>query len=302
MKVAITSARNEAPYLIEWVAWLKLVGFDHIVIFTNNNTDDTIAVLSALKATKSIDFYELEPPPGKKPQMHAFENGVQWCHEHKPAWVMCIDPDEYPIFHRDKHLSDYIGRFSYADAIAINWRIFGSSNQANKGCGTTIERFTMAAHPDDAKQNQFKTLFRYSEDITRFHHRVFWKSDSRANRRYVFSDGLLLSPNQRLPGFKQLACLPVKLSQAQVNHYMTRSFDELLLKMGRGDGFKTGINPNPAQKAYFDRYDLNECKDTSALDMFNNYFATYRELRSNCLSLISRQFGIECMARVLNSM
>ncbi|MEL7000367.1 MAG: glycosyltransferase family 2 protein, partial [Pseudomonadota bacterium] len=40
--------RNEAPYVLEWVAYHRIIGFDHIVVCTNDCDDNTPALLDAI--------------------------------------------------------------------------------------------------------------------------------------------------------------------------------------------------------------------------------------------------------------
>ena len=49
-KVIITTMKNEAPYILEWVAHHLVIGFDHIVVLTNDCTDTTNAILTRLDA------------------------------------------------------------------------------------------------------------------------------------------------------------------------------------------------------------------------------------------------------------
>ncbi|WP_413694106.1 glycosyltransferase family 2 protein [Psychromonas sp. KJ10-2] len=125
MKVVITSMRNEADYILEWVSWNLMIGFDKIIIYTNNNDDDSLILLEKLQKIGVIEYFELNPPEGKQPQMYAFNKGMEWVHEHKPEWVCCLDSDEFLVLKYDSNITDYLSRFN-ADAIAINWKIFGS--------------------------------------------------------------------------------------------------------------------------------------------------------------------------------
>ena len=44
----VTSIRNEGVALLEWVAHYRVLGFDTIFIYTNDNTDGSIALLERL--------------------------------------------------------------------------------------------------------------------------------------------------------------------------------------------------------------------------------------------------------------
>jgi len=55
-KVIITTMKNEAPYILEWVAHHLVIGFDHIVVLTNDCTDTTNAILTRLDALGYVTF------------------------------------------------------------------------------------------------------------------------------------------------------------------------------------------------------------------------------------------------------
>ena len=48
--VLLSSFRNEAPFVLEFVAHHKVLGFDQIIIASNDCTDGTVQILDALQA------------------------------------------------------------------------------------------------------------------------------------------------------------------------------------------------------------------------------------------------------------
>ena len=54
----VTSLKNEGPYVIEWLAFHKSVGFDHVVIFENDSDDFTDLILKRLDAMGRDQFRE----------------------------------------------------------------------------------------------------------------------------------------------------------------------------------------------------------------------------------------------------
>ena len=49
-KVLFSAMKNEAPFVLEWVAYHKVIGFDEIVIAFNDCDDGTAELLRALEA------------------------------------------------------------------------------------------------------------------------------------------------------------------------------------------------------------------------------------------------------------
>lgn len=279
MKVVITSMRNEAHYIDEWVAWNIYIGFDKVIVFTNNNTDATLEVLEKHRKKGVVEYFELNPPPGSKPQMYAFKQGLEWARKHQPDWIACMDPDEFLVLKQDKNIDEFLNRYPQTDAIAINWKIFGSADIPFKGKGLTVERFLMAAKQDFHHHRQFKSLFRYSEHIERFHHRAIYKEAARKSIRYIYADGVAFTPEEMLPGFAKDKRSHVNFDLAQINHYTIRSLQEFDIKMNRGNGLHAvGVNENAS--TYLKAFDRSEVYETDVLKHMEGYLAVYDRLTS----------------------
>lgn len=291
MKVVITSVRNEADYLVEWVAWNIFIGFDKVVVYTNHNTDSTLTVLEALQLYGVVEYQELFPTENDKPQMLAFREGIKWLEKHKPKWVSCLDPDEFICLKKDRNIDEYLLRFPDADAIAINWKIFGSSGIKHKGKGLTIERFLLAANEVYKEHRQFKSVFRYKPNIERFHHRVIYSRSEFNEVNYIYSDGMPLSEDAKRPGFDLNVNNYITFEYAQINHYTIRSMAELLSKMKRGNGIDS-VGENRKIESYiktFDRYDYYEI---DILERLDEYMVLYEKISN----FVSDYIGCELRA------
>ena len=44
----VTTVRNEGPYLWEWVAYHRMIGFHDIIVFQNDSNDGTDQILRLL--------------------------------------------------------------------------------------------------------------------------------------------------------------------------------------------------------------------------------------------------------------
>ncbi|MDW2323632.1 glycosyltransferase family 2 protein [Vibrio sp. 1159] len=271
--------KNEADYILEWVAWNIMVGFDKVVIYTNHNDDNSLEILSKLQEKGYIDFFELDPPETAKPQMYAFKKSLEWLHTNKPNWVACFDADEYLVLKEDRNIEEYLSRFDNdIDAIAFNWKIYGSGGIVNKGTGLTIERFLMRAKDNYPIHSQFKSLFRYKPSIQRFHHRVFYKN---TDFKYVYSDGKEFSESAKKPGFRAEDSY-INYDLAQLNHYTTRSVKEFLHKMDRGNGFDLTHVSNKRHKKYLDLFDKNDIYESDILGKLDDYLSVYYRIKKEC--------------------
>ena len=95
MKIVLVSAlRDEGPHLLEWIAHHRAIGVTDFLLFTNDCSDGTDAMLDAL-APMGVVHLRNEPPEGKSLQWNALKQA--WGHEarRKADWVLCIDCDEF---------------------------------------------------------------------------------------------------------------------------------------------------------------------------------------------------------------
>ena len=78
--------RNEAPYLLEWIAHHRVLGFDRIVIYDNNSNDASWRILQRLAKAGEIDavYWHVRPHVHKQASAynHALarlRDGLEWC-------------------------------------------------------------------------------------------------------------------------------------------------------------------------------------------------------------------------------
>ncbi len=69
--IMATCVRNEGPYLLEWIMHYQLLGFDRIIIFSNDNNDGSDALLAALHEAQIIDWRPRVLLPEQSPQLSA---------------------------------------------------------------------------------------------------------------------------------------------------------------------------------------------------------------------------------------
>ncbi len=52
-RAIVTTMKNEGPFILEWIAYHRAIGFDDILVYTNDCTDGTDTMLDLLQ-TKGI--------------------------------------------------------------------------------------------------------------------------------------------------------------------------------------------------------------------------------------------------------
>ena len=96
----VATVRNEGIYLIEWLAHHRVIGFERIVLYTNDNTDGSDEVLTLLHRHGIVRLIRNRCAPGLRPQTKAYEHSVHFLRELRDyEWVAYLDADEFLIPH-----------------------------------------------------------------------------------------------------------------------------------------------------------------------------------------------------------
>ena len=283
-KILFSAMKNEGPFVLEWVAHHLAVGFDEIVIVSNDCDDGSAELLSALEVSGYLTHQLQIVPNGMAPQaagVRLFEK----THKLDGKWVLWLDADEFLNVHAgDGSLEALITEMSPADGIAINWRVFGTCGM-NIWQGENITQHqTGCANRDYRPHQAVKTLFRYGQNFIKMDvHAPHAASDREACFYLIDSGGLRIDQRSFLydkngqPQYRarmRNVLQPHKL--AQINHYALRSRESFAFKSMRGDGTMTAaenINRDQNNKnakfrhnpKFWKKYDISECRDESIL-------------------------------------
>jgi SAM-dependent methyltransferase len=255
----VAIARNEAPYLLEWIAHYRLLGFERITIYDNESNDASWRILKPLAKAGVIDAVNWRNRRKQHKQQSAY-NHARLALRDSVEWCLFADLDEFLILRAGAALNDVLPTDPSASAVAIPWRIFGSAGQRYRGTELTIERFVQAAAQNSASS---KSLVRL-RDVQRMG--THWPTllsgriidiagndfDPHANPRRIV-DGI-----------------------ARLHHYFGRSWEEFECKRARGRG--TGPKGSMRPQSIFHELDQNEIFLDDALQLASSVRAEVARL------------------------
>ena len=225
-------AKNEKPYILEWIAYHKVIGFDHTVIFDNDSTDGASELLASISKFNFVDSINRPRKGEERPQYTAYRHALS-VYGANFDWICFLDLDEFLVLHLNDDIHDFVLKYREYDAIAINWLVFGSSGEKRFSNKLVIERFRKSSKSDNPINRHVKSLIKCSSIIKPDIHVHYLKEGS----RYVYADGTLLDPIL----FSRDTSLHVKTdyakidhSVAQINHYQAKSEEEFAIRKNRG--------------------------------------------------------------------
>lgn len=257
-KVLISSFRNESPFVLEFVAHHRIIGFDEIIIASNDCTDGTGEILDALDRAGVIRHLPCAPPPKISPQAHAYDRIRRSFPIDSADWLMILDADEFLNIHAGAGLlSDLIAVQEDADLMLVNWACFGSGGHERWRDEPSTTRFLHRMRTL-AGEAHVKSLIRAPSHWQTLsnHHPFGWAGKGKV--RISFAGGLW---TEDVPGdavsfgaFRDVKPRVGTFRYAQINHYATRTADSFALRHARGRGAapQSGKNSRHDQ-TYFNR-------------------------------------------------
>lgn len=153
--VLFTNARNEKN-IKEWAAHHLLLGFDLVYIFDHKSDVPLINVFKNFDLRVIVERCELENPV----KMPLMERAVHIAKRLEASWMLYLDADEFLILNDFKDVKKLLKAFPHADALGVNWLLFGSNNHFNEPDGLILDNYTRSELKVD---DHIKTFVRPKE-------------------------------------------------------------------------------------------------------------------------------------------
>jgi hypothetical protein len=270
-KLLFTTQKNEGRHLLEWIAYNRLIGFDDILIFSNDcvdGSDTMLDHLDHLNFCKHVSHTPTDLTPQKNAVQIAMSEGL-FVHG---DWIMWMDPDEYLYVNIGDHkVDDLIEHIGDKDMMYVAWRLFGDNGLIKWPGQHITEALTACQSFDPEREPTGKSIFRWSDKIESMSaHRPFTKPNvTREQFDAISSTGTRPTPFfgvKRGPRFSILLNGGEYWKLAQVNHYAVRTPDEYDKKARRGAGNPAASHNRTKYKPWFYRmHNTNEAFDDKIL-------------------------------------
>jgi len=298
----IAAMRNEGIHLIEWIAYHQVIGFDRVIVHSNDCTDGSDALLEHLSKKGVIEHLSNHVPVGEAPQTIAMRAVLTYLETSPVDWLLHCDSDEFLNIGSAK-LPDFMENKENADVIALPWQTFGD-NGHESWPGETLPRFTACEDAIKPETVKFKSMFRPA--LFGFAHDHMPVEPKTESPRVVAADGTPL-PNDPLFAEKRAKYRPfdksIKPEVAVLNHYATRSQDVFQMKNDRGDGQGKTSNKYHLGSTWHCHANRNDRQDRRILAHWPATQAKMTELRNDPETARLEQACIEwwhaCTAKIL---
>jgi hypothetical protein len=296
--VLFSAMRNEAPFLFDWIAYHKSIGFDRICIVTNDCTDGSYPLLEKLSEAGIVDHVDQVVPEGVSPQKNAVERVTSMNYLADGDWAIFLDADEYLNIKlgegRVSNLVSYLENRS-VQGMLVNWKLFGDAGQTQFEDSYIDETYIQCEAA--SSYTQFKTFFKVgaiSSGFSPFLHRCRITPNTGKLTDFLVGSGEVLGVDGGpkalrrhnawlLNGddpFAHVQNGEIGYDIAQVNHYIVRDPASFKLKKARGRGYKPQSKHNGRHTDdFYNENNKNEVYDRSILRWRTALVETKRELK-----------------------
>jgi hypothetical protein len=276
----VSTMKNEGPYILDWVAHYKALGFDHILVCTNDCTDPTVEILLRLQ---ELGYVTQHNTIVRKAGIHRSalrQASRRYDIVMDAKWVFVCDVDEYLNIHvGDGSVRALVAESGAdADVISVPWRIFGPDGVETLEDIPVTEQFGKGEFSWDASKRPLtgkfvKSLYTNQHKFQRMglHAPVSLEEHIPDTKRVLPGGADYIVNGERTDN-------PPLFTHAQVNHYALRSAESFLIKRARG---RANHSHHVLGMDYWNKFNLNDEPDTSIQRYAKDTAKIANELKSD---------------------
>ncbi len=237
--VIVGCMKNEAPYILEWVAYHRAMGVDNFLIYTNGCEDGTAELLDRLQELGILQHRGNDDWKGNSPQQYALNRALKEPVIQNADWIIHIDVDEFiNVRCGNGTLDDLFAAVPEATNIAMTWRLFGHNGVRHLKDDFVIRQFETCAPKYCPKPHTvwgFKTMFRNIGAYSKIscHRPNKLDPGQEGAVKWVNGSGRDMTAETLKNGWRN-SKRSIGYDLVQLNHYALRSAESFLIKRQRG--------------------------------------------------------------------
>lgn len=216
-------AKNEAPYIKEWIEYHKIVGVERFYFYDNESADNTREVLDPYIKDGTVIYNYVE---GSCLQNLVYGDAVVK-YKKQTRWLAIIDLDEYIVPTEKDSIPDFLKDYENYPAVGINWVMFDSNGYKTKpvsGGGCVTANFTRVMKNYNDKTNcHIKSIVNPAQVVSIYnpHYAEYYNNQYAVNENFEVIYGALTEVHSA--------------QKIRINHYYSKSEEEYIKKTVRGN-------------------------------------------------------------------
>ena len=226
----VVIVKNAARYMREYILFYEATGADRIYIYDNESTDNLKDVLEPFIKSGLVVYRYW---PGKVAQTAAYRDAVRRTKK-KTKWLAIVDDDEF-LFSPKGQMPEQLKNFEEYPGIGVNWVVFGPNGHDRRPEGLIMDNYTSTiAFQDEGINCHIKSIVQpeWVYTVNQVHSPIYKGSKFAVNEKgeiignkyaHVIRAGKAFTYRNNREIFR-------------INHYITKSLEELREKCRRGFG------------------------------------------------------------------
>ena len=217
-------AKNEGPYLKEWIEYHKLVGVERFYFYDNESTDETKEILEHYINDGTVVYRYVV---GRAMQRSVYHDAILKARG-QSRWLALIDLDEFIVPMEKDTIPEFLKDYEEYPGVGINWMCFDGNDHETKP--TEHGGLVTANYLRVAKDcNQFSGT--WTKCIVNPNEVIY--CDGPHNYRYINYQTVT-------ENFEPYSAPYTKFHSSQkikINHYVRKSREEFEAKTFKGDAW-----------------------------------------------------------------
>lgn len=224
------SAKDQHDDIEEWLEYHQQLGAGKIYVFDDNSSPPMLTQLIDYIKSGLVEYHFI----GKsnhtsipKPQLYVYDQCIDR-YKAQHQFIAFIDIDEF-LFIRDPNISSMpqlLQDFESYGGLAVNWVQFGSSGHLYRPQGSTMGSYWKCIPRQHPENLHVKTIAntKYVQRASGPHHFAYSEGKLAVNEKFETVEGPKSASNE--------------ISRVALYHYVTKSREQYVSKMGRGSAMK----------------------------------------------------------------
>ena len=250
MQLGITSIqRNRQPWIVEWLAFHMLAGFDRFYVYCHKCDDGMDNTLAILARHYPIAVYRIgdRDRPQLAAYQHAWDN-----HQQEVDWMAFIDGDEFLFPTRAATMAEALApyRDKPLSALGVYWICYGSNGHVGDPGGLLLEDYPRHSEPGFGPNRHIKSIVRSGQPVRCTGSHLFATPHGTVDEQLRPLTAPMLQDPALAPSYEHF----------RINHYVTQHYDyfkQVKQDIGAADRTPHIVRPDH----WFTGHDRNECDD-----------------------------------------
>jgi len=258
--------KNEVYDIASWIAWHFAIGVDRLFIYDDNSTDGTYEVVERAARVFDISLIRIGDSPETNFYWRQRDAYFDACKRAAGTydWIALLDSDEYVSLEHHQSIGDYLGQFPDANALALSWRIYGSSTRVLRTKLPVYEAYNHHSTRDLGDNTLVKSFVRPDKVL---YHYISPHKFLVEDEKYVDSLGQPVKWDE--------SCKEVEWRGACVNHYICRSMENYVERIRRRLG--ADLHNSTVYWDHFNRNDLHHAENPVLIQKANQNLQKVKE-------------------------